>query len=393
MTAVERVRVGDVLALQRRPVIVELDRDYVEIGLRSFGRGIFHKDPVDGAFLGRKRVFAIEPDDLVISNVFAWEGAVAVASDAESGLIGSHRFMTFVPVDDRIDTSWAAWFFQSEPGLELLRRASPGSAGRNRTLAIERFRTLEIPLPRIDDQRIVTAKLGHVRSVAVPLAEAQRSAARGDAAALEASVWEIFERGIASGWPTRLLQDVADINPPRDRLKEGEIVRFVPMSAVDALTGTIRHADERQVESIRAGYKQFRRGDVIFARITPCMQNGKIAVFASSDHAYGSTEFHVIRAGAAVHADWIHRFLRTRHFRDFAKARMTGTAGQQRVPAAVLRDSCIPLPPLDVQREVIARIDQLLAVSLQLYMRRLRTRTLAQAILPSAINEVFEDLR
>lgn len=149
---VDRVRVGDALALQRRSVAVDPLGEYEEIGVRSFGRGIFHKEPVSGASLGNKRVFRVEPGDLVISNVFGWEGAVALASDAEAGKIGSHRFMTFNPADARIDAGWASWFFRSEPGLELIRRASPGSAGRNRTLAIDRFEALEIPLPPLERQ-------------------------------------------------------------------------------------------------------------------------------------------------------------------------------------------------------------------------------------------------
>ncbi len=128
---VQRVRVGEVLRLERRPVQVDPYEEYVEVGVRSFGRGIFHKEPIEGSSLGNKRVFRVEPDDLVISNVFAWEGAIAVASEDERGRIGSHRFMTFVPADDRIDIRWASWFFRSEPGLELIRGASPGSAGRN----------------------------------------------------------------------------------------------------------------------------------------------------------------------------------------------------------------------------------------------------------------------
>lgn len=160
----ERICVGEVLSLKRRPVDVELAREYAEIGIRAFGRGIFHKEPISGMSLGSKRVFWIEPGDLVISNVFAWEGAVAVASDAESSMIGSHRFMTFAPVDERIDTSWAAWFFRSESGLELIRRASPGSAGRNRTLAIKRFEALEISLPPIEEQRRVAQKLDRIQA-------------------------------------------------------------------------------------------------------------------------------------------------------------------------------------------------------------------------------------
>ena len=137
VSGVERVRVGDVLALTRRAVVVNPALRYREIGVRSFGKGIFHKEPTDGAAIGGKRVFYVMPGDLVLSNVFAWEGAVAVASEESAGCIGSHRFMTFVPIDDRLDVGWARWFFLSEPGLALIGKASPGSAGRNKTLAVK----------------------------------------------------------------------------------------------------------------------------------------------------------------------------------------------------------------------------------------------------------------
>lgn len=186
---VERVRVGDVLALQRREVVVEPGAEYEEIGIRSFGRGIFHKEPVSGVELGAKRVFRIEPGDLVLSNVFAWEGAIALATDAESGKIGSHRFMTFTPIGARIDASWARWWFVSEAGLELIRQASPGSAGRNRTLAIDRFEALEIALPPIDDQRRAAARLDYLASRSHALNSArERTSALADAVPLAVRV-------------------------------------------------------------------------------------------------------------------------------------------------------------------------------------------------------------
>ncbi|HUY50938.1 MAG TPA: hypothetical protein VMV92_35410 [Streptosporangiaceae bacterium] len=158
MTA-NRARVGDVLKLRRVPVAVDPAKAYEEIGLRSFGKGVFHKEPVSGASLGSKRVFEIRPGDLLLSNVFAWEGAIAVAGPSEDGRIGSHRYMTYVPSDGRIDAGWARYFFLSEPGLELVRKASPGSAGRNRTLGIQAFEGLEIPLPSIDEQRRIAGRL------------------------------------------------------------------------------------------------------------------------------------------------------------------------------------------------------------------------------------------
>lgn len=115
------VRVGDVLALRRTSVELRPEQSYAEIGIRSFGRGTFRKDPVSGASLGNKRVYEIHPGDLLVSNVFAWEGAVAVAGPETAGRIGSHRFMTWVRTSLDVDVDYLAQFFVSERGLEMIR--------------------------------------------------------------------------------------------------------------------------------------------------------------------------------------------------------------------------------------------------------------------------------
>jgi hypothetical protein len=161
---VEQVRVGDVLELQRRAVKVEAAAQYREIGLRSFGRGVFHKEPVTGVDLGGKRVFEIHPGDLLLSNVFAWEGAVAVAGPPERGFIGSHRFMTYTPQAE-VDVTYLSQYFVSEPGLRQLQGAPPGSAGRNRTLSIRAFEDLVIPLPDLATQRHIAARLDTQRVI------------------------------------------------------------------------------------------------------------------------------------------------------------------------------------------------------------------------------------
>src|SRR5665647_607445 len=101
--SVSDMRIGDILKLERRAVVVEPGKTYREIGVRSFGRGLFEKEPTSGADLGSKRVFHVHPGDLVVSNIFAWEGAVAVAQEQHEGTIGSHRFMTWVPSSSGVD--------------------------------------------------------------------------------------------------------------------------------------------------------------------------------------------------------------------------------------------------------------------------------------------------
>jgi len=168
-------RFADLFKLVRRSVAVESSGEYREIGIRSFGKGIFHKPPVSGYELGAKRVFEIRDGDLVVSNVFGWEGAVAVARAKENGMIGSHRFMTWVTRTPDVQADWVARYLTTPEGMERLQRASPGSAGRNRTLAISRLQDVRVKTPAADEQRAVLrwtqildrAKLVRSRSAAM----------------------------------------------------------------------------------------------------------------------------------------------------------------------------------------------------------------------------------
>lgn len=141
-----------ILTQKKRPVEVQQDSDYQEIGLRSWGRGIFHKDSVKGALLEEKSIYRIEPGDFVLNIVFAWEGAVAIASEQERGMVGSHRFPTFL-VSEEVDPEYLLMVLQIEQGRWLMEVNSPGAAGRNKTIRLNQFLDEEIPLPPLNIQR------------------------------------------------------------------------------------------------------------------------------------------------------------------------------------------------------------------------------------------------
>lgn len=149
-------RVGRLIRRVRRPMAVRPDEVYREIGIRSWGKGIFHKNPVRGATLGEKSVFRIKPGDFVLNIVFAWEGAVSVVSKNEIDMIASHRFPTFLPSPE-VDIDYLLMVFQSEQGRRLMDINSPGAAGRNKTLRITEFLSEEIPLPPVEEQKAVVA--------------------------------------------------------------------------------------------------------------------------------------------------------------------------------------------------------------------------------------------
>ena len=140
----------------KRPIAVRSDQEYREIGIRSWGKGIFHKDPIRGAQLGEKSVFQPEPGDFVLNIVFAWEGAVGVFSAREAGMIASHRFPTFRP-SGHVDLDYLLMVLQSDQGRRLMEVNSPGAAGRNKTLRIGQFLDEELPLPNRETQEAIVA--------------------------------------------------------------------------------------------------------------------------------------------------------------------------------------------------------------------------------------------
>ncbi len=148
-----RLSMANVAPLVRRPVELHPDRSYPEIGVRSFGRGAFHKPALDGASVGSKRLYLVRDGDLLFNIVFAWEGAVALARPEDDGRVGSHRFLTCVPSPRVATSSFLNYYFLTPEGLDQLSDASPGGAGRNRTLGLKKLDAIRVPIPSIESQR------------------------------------------------------------------------------------------------------------------------------------------------------------------------------------------------------------------------------------------------
>ncbi len=160
----------DVAPLVRRQVEVDPLGTYHELGIRSFVNGTFHKPALSGSEIGEKRVFRIEPGDLLFSNVFAWEGAIAVAKQVDAGRIGSHRFISCVPRTEIANAEFLRFYFLTDEGLGKIGVASLGGAGRNCTLSLAALAAIEVPVPAMCDQRwfealqVKTDTLNHLRA-------------------------------------------------------------------------------------------------------------------------------------------------------------------------------------------------------------------------------------
>lgn len=195
---------------------------------------------------------------------------------------------------------------------------------------------------------------------------------------------------------SKRLKEVATINPRRPSIERPDdvLTSFVPMENVDEVMGAVATLSCEPYSKIKRGYTYFEDGDVIFAKITPCMQNGKHAILSGliDGFGFGSTEFHVIRPGEGIMSEWIHSFLRRKETLNAAMNTFTGAVGQQRVPESFLEELEIPLPVPDVQNRIVVSMKMQLAevekVRQAAILRLHDTRFLRTRILETIFNRL-----
>jgi type I restriction enzyme S subunit len=171
-----------------------------------------------------------------------------------------------------------------------------------------------------------------------------------------------LQKDLPEGWQIVSLAEITEINPKIDKsqIADDTKVSFVPMQAVGAGDGRIDTSIKKRFAEVKKGYTPFRPRDVLFAKITPCMENGKIAVVPAlhNNLGFGSTEFHVIRSKERIDPRYIYYYISRLDYRKEAASKMTGAVGQKRVSTDFIKSSTIPLAPLDQQKLIVAEIEK-----------------------------------
>ncbi|GAA4187860.1 restriction endonuclease subunit S [Microbispora amethystogenes] len=306
MTSMKRVRVGDILQLERYPVEIEPDCAYQAIGIRSFGKGIFHYPAAPGGQLSKLRYFRFPDNALAISNIKAWEGAIGVSAASDLGAVASNRFLFYTPVVEDIEIRYLFHYFLSEKGLAQIGRASPGSADRNRTLGIKAFESIELQLPDLYEQRRMAAHLD-AAGKKISSIEQLRSQMRRQQAALAES----------------LFSSVVDADVPRPAVDELLLSRRTPVgidpdARYRALglrsfgKGTIRYDFVPGSELSKLRYFRFPEGALVLSNIKAW--EGAIGVTAREDtECVASNRFlFYLPRDSRVNISYIRHYLLTR---------------------------------------------------------------------------------
>ena len=221
---------------------------------------------------------------------------------------------------------------------------------------------IEIPLPSLDEQRHIAAVLDKVSDL---IAKRKQQLDKLDEM-VKAKFVEMFGKPgeDKNNWGINCLGDVCEINPKKSldkRLVNDFIVSFIPMPAVTE-NGEIDPSESKTYDEVRTGFTYFVENDVLFAKITPCMENGKGAIAKGlyNGVGFGSTEFHVLRPiKDKTTAPWLYVLTSLPKFRLDAADNMTGSADQRRVPASFLTTYKLAAPPIELQEQFSTLYNQI----------------------------------
>jgi len=252
-----------------------------------------------------------------------------------------------------------------------IRKIEKGSnqPGLNTTI----IKNFAIPLPKSTTiQKKIVKKIQHITNQIDELDSLKNSQRDYLDSLMDSALFQVFSKPAKKGWSEIEIDKICDVNPSKSEIKECSNdleVSFVPMAAVSDETGTIEKSYTKSIGEVKNGYTYFKENDVLFAKITPCMENGKIVIARNlkNNIGFGSTEFHVVRTKNEVLPEWIYHFLRQKTYRMKAKKNMTGTAGQQRVPKEFLKQTLIPIPDRKIQKKFTDFLNRL-----QIYVQQLK---------------------
>ena len=292
-------------------------------------------------------------------------GLVSIAGE----LMGASQDITLLAPTEEADRSYLCRTLINNAGALQQRSRGTTIQGVSR----EDVDSLPILLPPLREQRAIAAVLDTIddsieRTEAVIEATEQLR---------DSLLHELLTRGvpgwhsewknvpglgtIPAAWDKVRLGEVSEVNPRRPRLSvDGATpVTFLPMSAIAENSQGIIDRELRPYAEVSTGYTYFEENDLLFSKITPCLQNGKhtLATGLEGEFGFGTTEFHVVRANARLTAPYLFRVLTQTDILDRCAKSFTGTAGQQRVQPEILNDLPFPLPPLPEQQGIAGLLD------------------------------------
>jgi len=355
----QKIRLGDVLQLDVERIPVDSGTSYPMVGVLSFGRGLFERQPIENGNTSYKFFYRLKAEHVVMSQLFGWEGALALSSKEFAGKFLSPQFPTFLCRSEKLDREFLGWLMQRTAFWDDLGSRASGMGDRRRTLNPEALFACEIPLPPLLEQQRIVMRIQKIAGRMRELQQLRALSTKETETVLETAIGLM----IGEGWPVVQLQDAVD---PERPITYGIVqagpdfpggVPYIRVSdmAKSQLTpnGMLRTHPE-----IAARYRRsaVRTGDIVFAiratigkmRFVPPELNG-------ANLTQGTAR---IAPNARSIGRYLFWALRSRKVGETIRESTKGSTFKE-ITLGRLRTIPIPLPPIREQETIVTELDEL----------------------------------
>ena len=291
----------------------------------------------------------VSSGDVLVSTVRPNLNSVAIVPEQLDGAIASTGFCVLRPDSSILSGNFLFHWVKSKSFIREMVRQSTGA---NYPAVTDRMvKASRIPLPKMTEQKHIAAILDKVDS----LRRKRQQAIDLSNQFLRSVFLDMFGDPVTNpkGWEIGKFDDIAELNPKPLKFEDDLDVSFVPMSAVSENSEVLDPNDVRKYADVKKGFTSFQNEDVLFAKITPCMENGKAAIARGLKNGigFGSTEFHVFRPKSEYLSEFIYCLLHLEKFRKIASNNFSGAVGHKRVPKTFIEKFELILPPVSLIQE------------------------------------------
>ncbi|MBQ2882435.1 MAG: restriction endonuclease subunit S [Alphaproteobacteria bacterium] len=380
------LKIGQVVKEYIEKAFLEDNELYTRVKIRINNNGVVKRDVLLGKDIKTKGQYYVKKGQFIFSHIDARNGAFGIVPDDLDGAIITNSFAAFDCDEEKINPLYLNLLVCTDYFKKIWLSLSVGTTNR-RSVSTDKFLDVKIPVPSLSEQAeilsVYNSKMAEANAMQYEHSyneieneiekylqlQAYTNIDSNEKLSFinysDCLTWDVRNKQqrvfISSKYKQQTLSKVVRINPTiRKNILDEEDVSFIPMECVSDLDGEVK--EKRTCKASAKGFTKFEEGDIIWAKITPCMQNGKSAIVRGLTNGigYGSTEFYVIRVNeTVVLPEYVYYLLRMYRVRETAVNHFSGSAGQQRVRKSFLEELSIPVPSLEEQEVMVATLNNI----------------------------------
>jgi restriction endonuclease S subunit len=379
------VRLGEVLRLDLNRVPVDASVSYPMVGVLSFGRGLFEREPIENGKTSYRVFYRLNAEHVVMSQLFGWEGALALSENKYAGRFLSPQFPTFLCNNELLDRNFLGWLMKRPTFWQDLGSRASGMGDRRRTLTPDALFKCEIPLPPLAEQRRIVAR---IEQLAGQIAEArslrQQAAEEADAVMMSASAnlfepkrdWQIKSVGAFCESPQYGYTESATVEPIGPRF----------LRITDIQDNRVNWDSVPYCRCAEPAKYLLKPNDLVFARTGAT--TGKSFVIRECPEAVFASYLIRLRVRNRVSIDYLYRYFQSPGYWAQISDEKKGT-GQPNLNGSKLEKLKVPIAPMAEQRRIVAELDALQAEVDKLKALQAATAAELDALLPSILDKAF----